>query len=324
MSAGKHEEIAALYDTEGKQIGSTPRSEVRAKNLHHAATAVVVFDRAGRVFVHQRSESKDVYPGLFDFAAGGVLQDGEDPWEAAGRELAEELGLSDPLNRIGEGEYADAHTSYHGFLAWALTDDEPTLQAEEVQGGSWWPREELLRALEETPERFMPDTVALLGGWLATEGSNPRVRRATRGDLTAVRSLSLAYQGGTASIDDDAFVRRFTTLHTSAHHLLLIAELDGIPVGYALAQDHGPGLREGFSVGRFHDLYVAPAARRAGVGRRLVCAVAAWAETRGEFILDWQGSPGAVEFYERLGYEADRRGDSADYPGFCIDTRTGQ
>ncbi|MDR2255890.1 MAG: GNAT family N-acetyltransferase [Arthrobacter sp.] len=316
------EEIAALYDTEGRQVGSAPRSEVRAKNLHHAATAVVVFDRAGRVFVHQRTESKDVYPGLFDFAAGGVLQDGEDPWEAAERELAEELGLSDPLNRIGEGEYADPHTSYHGFLAWALTDDEPTLQAEEVQGGAWWPREELLRALKETPESFMPDTVGLLGEWLATGLPDLRVRRATRGDLAAVRSLCLEYQGDGPALGDDVFARRYTTLQASSHHLLLLAELDGIPVGYALAQDYGPGLREDFSVGRFHDLYVSHSARRAGVGQKLVNAVAAWAATRGAFILDWQASPGAVAFYERLGYEADRRGDFADYPGFCVDTRT--
>ena len=74
--------------------GSAPRSRMRAENLHHAATAVVVRDRLGRVYVHRRTTTKDVYPGRRDFAAGGVLTAGEDPHDAAVRELAEELGVT--------------------------------------------------------------------------------------------------------------------------------------------------------------------------------------------------------------------------------------
>ena len=77
------DEIVALYDERGRPVGSAPRSRMRAENLRHAATAVVVRDPWGRVHVHRRTDTKDVYPGRYDFAAGGVLLAGEEPLDAA-------------------------------------------------------------------------------------------------------------------------------------------------------------------------------------------------------------------------------------------------
>ena len=54
----------ALYDERGRPCGSVPRSRMRAENLRHAATAVVVRDPLGRVYVHRRTDTKDVYPCL--------------------------------------------------------------------------------------------------------------------------------------------------------------------------------------------------------------------------------------------------------------------
>lgn len=160
------DEIVALYDSSGRESGSAPRSRVRAENLHHGATAVVVFDPAGRIFVHQRTTTKDLYPGLYDFAAGGVLRPGEVPAEAAARELEEELGVTTPLAPIREADYADARTSYRGFAFWTVTGQTPRLQPEEVASGGWMTWEELVDALDDEPARFMPDTVGLLGEWL--------------------------------------------------------------------------------------------------------------------------------------------------------------
>ena len=108
----------ALYDEAGRPTGSAPRSVVRRDNLRHAATAVVVRDPYGRVYVHRRTDTKDVYPGLLDFCCGGVVQAGEDPAAAARRELAEELGVgTDREVRLDalDGDptpYADDVTDY--------------------------------------------------------------------------------------------------------------------------------------------------------------------------------------------------------------------
>ena len=86
---------------------------MRARNLRHAASSIVVRDPFGRIYLHRRTETKDVYPGLLDFAAGGVVLAGEDPAAGAVREVEEELGVVGvPLEPLGVADYADEHTSY--------------------------------------------------------------------------------------------------------------------------------------------------------------------------------------------------------------------
>lgn len=163
------DELVALYDDAGRAVGSAPRSRMRAENLHHAATAVVVTDSRGRVYLHRRTDTKDVYPGRYDFAAGGVLAAGEEPYAAAQRELAEELGITGvTLEPVGEGDYRDDHTSYHAFCYTVTWDGLIVWQPEEVAWGDWIEVGELVARVEREPDTFMPDTVALLLGQLRT------------------------------------------------------------------------------------------------------------------------------------------------------------
>jgi 8-oxo-dGTP pyrophosphatase MutT (NUDIX family)/aminoglycoside phosphotransferase (APT) family kinase protein len=160
------EEVVALYDDEGRPDGSVPRSVMRAQNLRHAATGVLVRDPYGRIYVHRRTPTKDVYPGYWDFAAGGVVLDGEDPLAAARRELAEELGVESELEPLGEADYADDSTRYHAFRYVTTWDGPITPQPEEVAYGAWLSIERLLERLADPEVLFMPDTRALFSDWL--------------------------------------------------------------------------------------------------------------------------------------------------------------
>src|SRR5213080_4686005 len=62
------------------------RREMRVRRLPHRATYVLVFNRRGELFVHLRSPHKDVFPGHWDVAIGGVLAAGESFDEGARRE----------------------------------------------------------------------------------------------------------------------------------------------------------------------------------------------------------------------------------------------
>jgi 8-oxo-dGTP pyrophosphatase MutT (NUDIX family) len=156
------DELVPLYDDSGRPSGEVvTRREVRARNLRHAATAVVVRNSAGQVYVHRRTDTKDVFPGRYDFAAGGVLQVGEDPYAAAVREAEEELGVHGvPLEPLGEADYEDDQTRYHAFCFTCVYDGPVTWQPEEVAWGAWVAVDELRAMVAEKP--FVPDTLALL------------------------------------------------------------------------------------------------------------------------------------------------------------------
>lgn len=166
------DEPVQLYDATGRPDGTTSRARMRALNLTHAATAVVLRDPLGRVHVHRRTQDKDLYPGRFDFAAGGVVTAGEDPHTAAVRELDEELGVSGvPLEPIRVAHYRDDHTDYWGHCFTATWDGPVTLQPSELAWGDWWPVDRLVAALDDPGWPVMPDTLSLLGDWVREQGA---------------------------------------------------------------------------------------------------------------------------------------------------------
>ncbi|MBP2294239.1 GNAT family N-acetyltransferase [Azospirillum rugosum] len=84
----------------------------------------------------------------------------------------------------------------------------------------------------------------------------------------------------------------------------LIAELDGAPVGFALCF-RNYSTWEGRAGIFVEDLYVTPDARRFGVGRKLLTAVAKRAVEQGcrrvdLNVLDWNP---ARDFYDRIGFK---------------------
>jgi 8-oxo-dGTP pyrophosphatase MutT (NUDIX family) len=156
-------EIVALVDRSGAVTGSAERSVVRRHNLLHAATAVLVRDPAGRIYVHRRSPDKDWAPSHHDAAAGGIMGAGEEPAPAAARELAEELGVSGAeLRPLGLNVYEDDTTRCveHCFeTTWA----GPVRHADgEVVWGAWMDLEKLDAHLGDPAWLFVPDTRALL------------------------------------------------------------------------------------------------------------------------------------------------------------------
>lgn len=162
------EEQVAIIDESGTVVGAAPRSVMRRDNMLHVVVAVLVRDPIGRIYVHRRTDTKDVFPGLHDSFAAGCLQAGEEPAAAAAREAEEELGVVGvPLLPLFTTWYADEATR-HLCHAYEVTwDGALSHQVEEVAWGGWMTVPELRRHLADPAWPFVPDGRALVERWLA-------------------------------------------------------------------------------------------------------------------------------------------------------------
>ncbi len=90
------QEMFDLVDERGRVIGLAPRRLCHGNPaLRHRTAHVVVRSSDGRILLQRRSLDKDVQPGRWDTAVGGHLAHGESFEQAARREMAEEIGLTD-------------------------------------------------------------------------------------------------------------------------------------------------------------------------------------------------------------------------------------
>ena len=112
---GAAEEIVAIVDETNSVVGSAPRREMRAKALPHRATYVLVFNARGHLYVQKRTLTKDVFPGYYDPAAGGVVLAGEEYEQGALREVEEEMGIRGvPLAPLFRFYHQEAHNRVWG------------------------------------------------------------------------------------------------------------------------------------------------------------------------------------------------------------------
>jgi 8-oxo-dGTP pyrophosphatase MutT (NUDIX family) len=157
------DEPVEVVDEAGVVLRVVTRAEMRAGNLRHRSTYVVVRTTAGAVVAHRRADHKDVWPGLWDLAFGGVAGVGE-PWRvAACRELAEEAGVAvspEDLVDLTAGAYADAHVALVGRAYTVVHDGPYTCPDGEVVELARVPLRLLPDWLVEHP--LCPDTWALV------------------------------------------------------------------------------------------------------------------------------------------------------------------
>jgi isopentenyldiphosphate isomerase len=155
------EELVEEVDADGTVLGVVTRTEVRARRVRHRTVFIAVLDAAGdRLLAHRRADWKDVWPGRWDIAFGGICDVGEGWVAAAQRELVEEAGLAVPLVEVGEGRYEDDSVAEVAHVFTARTDDEPTCPDGEVAELAWVPVPALRAWLAERD--VVPDSVALV------------------------------------------------------------------------------------------------------------------------------------------------------------------
>ncbi|MFP5021258.1 NUDIX hydrolase [Pseudonocardia phyllosphaerae] len=183
MSTDPRRERITVFDAAGSPAGVAERGEVYDRSLWHATTAIALRSTdGGRVYVHRRTDTKLVMPGLWDCWAGGVLDEGETPDGCAARELAEELGVTGvSLEKLftvafdaralgidtGPGSGPDGLRAHvHAYQA--FSDGPVSHQASEVAEGAWWTLDELRGRLADPAWPWVPDGAWVARRWLAS------------------------------------------------------------------------------------------------------------------------------------------------------------
>jgi 8-oxo-dGTP pyrophosphatase MutT (NUDIX family) len=147
---------------------------MRALGLSHRATYILVFNSHGKLFVQERTMTKDIFPGFYDVVSGGVVQDGETYDESALRELEEEMGIKDvPLTYLFEFPYEDDNFKLWGRAYKCVYDGEIVLQEEEVKSGAFYRIPEILEMTKE--KSFTPDGNFVLQNYLAEYASHESI-----------------------------------------------------------------------------------------------------------------------------------------------------
>jgi 8-oxo-dGTP pyrophosphatase MutT (NUDIX family) len=155
------EELVDIVDDDDHVIATVPGSEMRAKGLLHRSVGIAVISSDGRLLIHRRSDDKDIWPGWWDIAAGGVVASGETYEQAAHRELAEELGISGvELQHLGQDRYvADDLAALCGL--YRVVHDGPfRFDDGEIVEARWVTFAEL--DAMHTDHRFVPDSYTVL------------------------------------------------------------------------------------------------------------------------------------------------------------------
>jgi 8-oxo-dGTP pyrophosphatase MutT (NUDIX family) len=159
------EEVVTIVDEKNNIVGAEPRSRMRTYGLPHRATYILVFNSEGDLFLQKRTSHKDIYPGFYDVATGGVVKSGETYEKSALRELSEELGVDKvELHYLFDFYHEDVGNRVWGRAFWCIYDGDVTLQEEEVEWGRFYPIEKILMLADR--RRFTPDGLYVLQRYL--------------------------------------------------------------------------------------------------------------------------------------------------------------
>lgn len=142
-------EIWDAYKQDGTLAGcDLIRGEAIPKGLFHLVSEIIVKHKDGMYLLMQRDWKKPNFPGLYEASAGGSALKGEQPYDAAVRELKEETGIeAKKLKLIYKG--MSKHAIFYGYLCETDCDKESiTLQEGETISYLWVAKEEFLKFVE--------------------------------------------------------------------------------------------------------------------------------------------------------------------------------
>ncbi|MBI3929609.1 MAG: NUDIX domain-containing protein [Armatimonadetes bacterium] len=201
------EEMVDVIDLDNQVVEVLPRSLVRSRNLLHRGVGILCCNSRGETYVHRRTPTKDVFPGMYDMFVGGVVESGERYHQAAAREIAEELGIRGaPPDYLFTHLYLGERNRSRIQVYRVLWDGPIRWQPEEIEWGDWLPESDLADWVSTVP--VVPDGLEVFYRYLEwkAEGSDRQAAPEGGGRRDAENSRpmgkSIEYRTVEARLDD--------------------------------------------------------------------------------------------------------------------------
>jgi 16S rRNA (adenine1518-N6/adenine1519-N6)-dimethyltransferase len=156
---GMGQECFPVVDQKDCLLSNAPRSKVHGDNLLHRAVHILVFNRAGEVFLQKRSRWKDRHPLLWDSSAAGHVNAGEEYDAAATRELEEELGIKVALQKVVKLPASEGTGQEFIWLYRAEHSGAFKLDRGEIETGGFFPPTIVSKWIAARPKDFAPGFV---------------------------------------------------------------------------------------------------------------------------------------------------------------------
>ena len=167
-----------LYDTNRKPLGKTAIKYMPlAEGEYQIIVHVCLFNDKNEMLIQQRALDKIDFPGMWDISSGGGVMAGEEAYQAAERELFEELGLSVSLE--DERPYLTIHYP-NGFDDYYLISCDKNINEfifpqDEVLAITWKSKTEILQMIAEGNFiNYNEGFIELLFSMKKNRGSYPR------------------------------------------------------------------------------------------------------------------------------------------------------
>ena len=135
-------------DANDKITRPTTKTEAHEKGLIHRVAAILIFNRKGELLLQHRRED-----GLVEHSVGGHVRLGETYYQAARRELFEELGIESQLTKIGKF-LSDREYKHYFTLFKTQYDGNFQINHEEVIGVYFQSISEIAKDLEQSPQKY--------------------------------------------------------------------------------------------------------------------------------------------------------------------------
>lgn len=195
---GKPMELFELLNEDKTRSGVVEERNVAhyLGNLHETVHMWIVrrgSDGRAQVLLQKRSQEKDSNPGCYDISSAGHMDAGDEPMEAAIREIGEELGIqasAEDLHYIG-AHYGAFDDEFHGrpfhdrewshvFIYKKPVDaDRLRLQKSEIESVRWMDYDECRRRIRDgTLETCIyPDEFDMVGDYIRDQIAGKPVSR---------------------------------------------------------------------------------------------------------------------------------------------------